>query len=143
MRIVIASDHAGVELKRQLVDHLKSAYGCEINDIGTFSRDSVDYPDCAHKAALEILDGGAERGILICGSGIGMCMTANRHKGIRAAVLRDAFDAEMCRAHNDCNIACIGARVTDFEKARELIDIWYKTPFEGGRHLRRVVKIDV
>lgn len=143
MKIAIASDHGGFELKEKLKGYLKNSLKCDIVDLGTNSAGSVDYPDFAHKSALMVSSGEAERAVLICGSGIGMCMAANRHKNVRAAVLHDPYDAEMSRLHNDANVACLGGRVTSFKKGKKLLDIWFATSFEGGRHTRRVEKIEL
>lgn len=142
MKFAIASDHAGFKLKEQVKDLLTNSFGCQVEDFGPSSDDSVDYPDYAHKLASTLEDGDLEKGILICGSGIGMAMAANRHKGVRAAVLRDVSDALMSRKHNDCNVACLGERFTSFEEAESILKVWFETPFEGGRHSRRVDKIE-
>jgi ribose 5-phosphate isomerase B len=139
--IVIASDHAGVELKAQIVVLVRSL-GQEISDLGPEDTASVDYPDFAHAIAAAVAADEAERGILICGTGIGMSLTANRHPQIRAALCHDAFTAEMARRHNDANILCIGARSTGPGVAEQMVQIFLETPFEGGRHLRRVEKIE-
>lgn len=141
MKIAIASDHAGFELKEDIKKYLKDT-DFEVEDLGTNSAESVDYPDFAHRLASKINIGEIEKGIMICGSGIGMCMTANRYENVRAVVLHDPYDAEMSRLHNNANVACLGARMTPFEKSKELIDIWLNTEFEGGRHERRVKKIE-
>lgn len=141
MRIVVASDHAGFALKGRLKDHLEQQ-GHDLIDCGSFSEEISDYPDFAKKAAGHISSGKAERGIFICGSGFGMCMAANRIKGVRAAVLRDENDARISRSHNDANVACLGQRVTGPETAIRLVDAFIATEFEGGRHAKRVAKID-
>jgi ribose 5-phosphate isomerase B len=139
--IVIASDHAGVELKAQIVA-LVEARGDEIRDLGPPDTSSVDYPDFAHALAEAVDTGEADRGILICGTGIGMSLAANRHPQIRAALCHDAFTAEMARRHNDANVLCIGARSTGPGVAEQMVSIFLDTPFEGGRHQRRVDKIE-
>jgi ribose 5-phosphate isomerase B len=139
--IVIASDHAGVELKAQIVA-LIAARGQEVRDLGPEDTESVDYPDFAHAVANAVAGGEAGRGILICGTGIGMSMAANRHPRIRAALCHDAFTAEMARRHNDCNVLCVGARSTGPGVAEQMVTIFLETPFEGGRHQRRVEKIE-
>jgi ribose 5-phosphate isomerase B len=139
--IVIASDHAGVDLKASLVDEARSA-GHEVRDLGPADAASVDYPDFAHRVAAAVASGEAERGILICGTGLGMSMTANRHRGVRAALCHDAFTAEMARRHNDANVLCLGARVTGAGVAEQIVRIFLDTPFEGGRHQRRVGLIE-
>jgi len=140
--IVIASDHAGVDLKARLIELIGEA-GHEIRDLGPADTSSVDYPDFAHAVAEAITTGEAERGILICGTGIGMSLTANHHTGIRAALCHDAFTAEMARRHNDANVLCIGARSTGPGVAKQMVPIFLETPFEGGRHQRRVEKIEI
>lgn len=139
--IVLASDHAGIDLKAE-VARLLARRGDEHRDLGPSDTDSVDYPDYAHTLAREILSGRAERGVLICGTGIGMSMTANRHAGIRAALCHDAYTAEMARRHNDANVLCMGARVLGGGVAEQIVGVFLDTPFEGGRHERRVGKIE-
>ena len=139
--IVIASDHAGVGLKTRLVELIGEA-GHEIRDLGPADTSSVDYPDFAHAVARALTSGEAERGILICGTGIGMSLAANRHTEVRAALCHDAFTAEMARRHNDANVLCIGARSTGPGVAEQIVQIFLETPFEGGRHQRRVEKIE-
>ena len=141
MRIVIASDHAGVDLKARLVELIGEA-GHDVCDLGPADTSSVDYPDFAHALAREVALGEAEQGILVCGTGIGMSLTANRHSGVRAALCHDAFTAEMARRHNDANVLCIGARSTGPGVAEQMVRIFLETPFEGGRHQRRVEKIE-
>lgn len=141
MRIVIASDHAGFPLKELIREYLEERF-VDVQDFGAFSDERSDYPDFAKKVAGAVSEGKAAYGILICGSGIGMCMSANRFKGIRAAVLRDSYDAQMSRKHNDANVACLGARITNFNLAKNLIDEFLSTSFEGGRHTNRVKKIE-
>ena len=139
--IVIASDHAGVELKARIVEILSQS-GVEVRDLGPADATSVDYPDFAHRVAHAVSAGEAERGILICGTGIGMSMAANRHPGVRAALCHDAFTAEMARLHNDANVLCIGGRTTGIGVAEQIVQLFLDTPFEGGRHQRRVEKIE-
>ena len=139
--IVIASDHAGVELKARIVEILSQS-GVEVRDLGPADATSVDYPDFAHRVAHAVSAGEAERGILICGTGIGMSMAANRHPGVRAALCHDAFTAEMARLHNDANVLCIGGRTTGIGVAEQIVQLFLDTPFEGGRHQRRVDKIE-
>lgn len=139
--IVIASDHAGVELKARLVAAARAA-GHEVADLGPAGTSSVDYPDFAHLVAAAVAAGEAERGVLICGTGIGMSMTANRHPGVRAALCHDAFTAEMARRHNDANVLCLGARVIGTGVAEQLLAVFLATGFEGGRHERRVARIE-
>jgi len=139
--IVIASDHAGFELKRHLVLRLEVS-GVRHEDLGVHDETSADYPDLAHALAAAVAGGRAERGVLVCGTGIGMSMAANRHPGIRAALCHDAFTAEMARRHNDANVLCLGARVLGTGVAEQVLEIFLATPFEGGRHARRVGKIE-
>ncbi len=139
-RIAIGSDHAAFELKEAIKKHLQSK-GIDAIDVGTHTTDSVDYPDFAEKVAGMISDGKVGEGILACGTGIGMSITANKYPGVRAAVAPTEFMAKMSRAHNDANILCLGARVVDIPVALKIVDIWLSEPFEGGRHARRVDKI--
>ena len=139
--IVVASDHAAVELKAEIV-RLLAGRGEAHEDLGPHDDASVDYPDFAHRLAAEILAGRADRGILICGTGIGMSMSANRHPGIRAALCHDAYTAEMARRHNDANVCCLGARVLGLGVALQIVEIFLSTDFEGGRHERRVHLIE-
>ena len=140
-RLTIASDHAGLPLKLALKAALE-AEGHAVADLGTHSPDSVDYPDFAALVAEAVASGAAPFGILVCGSGIGMAIAANRHPGIRAAVLHDSTEARLTRAHNDANIACFGARTIGVETALDALRTFLATPFEGGRHARRVGKIE-
>lgn len=140
-RIAIASDHAGFELKELVKDHLNSR-GVEPVDLGANSREPVDYPDYAHRLAETVLEGQARLGILICGAGLGMSMAANRHRGIRAALCHDHYTASASRRHNNANVLVMGGRILGPDLAREIVDTWLDTPFDGGRHERRVGKID-
>ena len=139
--IVVASDHAAVDLKRRVVE-LLAARDEPFTDLGPADDRSVDYSDYAHRAVTEIIAGRAERGILICGTGIGMSMAANRHPGVRAALCHDAYTAEMARRHNDANVLCLGARVLGVGVAEQVVGIFLATAFDGGRHQRRVAKIE-
>lgn len=140
--IAVGSDHAGYELKNQLMEHLKNR-GYEVKDYGTYSEASCDYPDYAKQVANAVAGGEAEKGLLVCGTGIGMSIAANKVKGIRAAVLSDKFSAEATRSHNDANILCLGARVVDYAKAEKLLDIFLDTPFSAEeKHIRRISKIE-
>tara|TARA_B100000676_G_scaffold240545_1_gene241526 strand:- start:19 stop:477 length:459 start_codon:yes stop_codon:yes gene_type:complete len=139
----IASDHAGVELKATLVAMLHDL-GMEVLDLGTDGPDSVDYPDFADALAGAMTDGRAGRGILICGTGIGIAMAANRHRNIRAATCHDTTDARLARQHNDANVLALGARTTGLEVAQDCVRVFLDTAFEGDtnpRHVRRVAKI--
>ena len=135
--IVIASDHAGYSLKEQVKKYLEGK-NIEYVDLGTNSAESVDYPEFAHKLCVEIQEGRAEKGILVCGTGIGMSMVANKHSGIRAACVSDTFSARATRMHNDANVLCFGERVVGAGLAGELVEAFLTTEYEGGRHQRRV-----
>jgi RpiB/LacA/LacB family sugar-phosphate isomerase len=139
--ILFASDHAGFELKELLAERARES-GHEVLDLGPVSEDPVDYPDFAHDLARRLAAGDGERGVLICGTGIGMSMVANRHPGVRAALCHDAFTAEMGRRHNNANVLCMGGRTTGPGVAIQMLDIFLTTPFDGGRHGRRVEKVD-
>ncbi len=139
-RLAIASDHGGFELKRLLTEHLR-ALDYEVLDLGTDGLESVDYPDFAEKLCRAILDGKAERGILVCGTGIGMSITANKFNGIYAALCTNEFMARMSREHNDSNVLCLGARVLGDEVAKGIVEVWLNTSFAGGRHTRRTDRI--
>ncbi len=141
MSWVLASDHAAVEMRQALGVWLKSQ-GEEVLDLGPDVNDSVDYPDKADDLCQTLLAGKATYGVLLCGSGIGVSMRANRYKGIRAAVVHNAQTAKLAKAHNNANVLCMGARVISIEEAQSCLDAFYKTNFEGGRHARRVDKID-
>lgn len=140
MHVAIGSDHGGYHLKqaiKTLLDEMKISY----DDVGCYSLDSVDYPDYAFPVAERVINGTADRGILICGTGIGMSMAANKVPGIRCAVVSDEFTARMSRAHNDANILAIGERVVGLGLATEIVRVWLETEFSGERHRRRVEKI--
>lgn len=139
MKIVIASDHGGFQLKEVIKTTLVTA-GYQIVDVGCHSEDSVDYPDFAEKAVSLILTNECQMGILICGTGIGMSITANRHRGIRAANCSNVYMAKMSREHNDANVLCLGARVLAVDVAVEMVRTWLDTAFCGGRHQRRIAK---
>ena len=141
MKISIGCDHAGLILKEALIAHLKSL-SYEVTDHGAFTSDSVDYPDYAHPVALDIAEQRADAGILICGSANGVCMTANKHAGIRAALCWKNEVAILARQHNDANILCLPARFISEEEGLQMTDTFLHTPFEGGRHTRRVDKIN-
>jgi ribose 5-phosphate isomerase B len=140
--IVIASDHAGADLRARVVEIVREA-GHDVHDAGPADSASVDYPDFGHEVARAVATGRAKAGILICGTGIGMSMTANRHPGVRAALCHDAFTAEMARRHNDANVLCMGARVVGLGVAEHMLKVFLETDFEGGRHKRRVDKIEI
>ena len=140
MKIAIAADHGGFELKDSMVEYIKSL-GNEVVDLGTNSADSVDYPDYAKKVCEEIQKGNSHLGILICGTGIGMSLAANKFEGIRAACVSDVYSAKMSRNHNNANVLCFGARVIGDEVAKLIIKTFLENEFEAGRHQRRVDKI--
>ena len=135
--IAIGCDHGGLALKGEIINHLKEL-NYEFNDMGTYDEKSVDYPDIAKKVCAEIIENRASLGILVCGTGIGMSMAANKYDGIRAAVCGDTFSARMTRMHNDANMLCIGARVTGVGLAKDILDAFLDAEFEGGRHQIRV-----
>ena len=139
--IAIAADHGGLALKRSLTQNLREN-GSDVLDLGTGDEASVDYPDYAAKVVEAISDGRAKRGILLCGSGIGMSIAANRHSGIRAALVHDVETAKLCRQHNDANVLVMGGRLIDAETAIACLDAFLGTPFEGGRHQRRINKLN-
>lgn len=137
MHIAIGCDHGGFELKRAIVPLIEQA-GHTIVDLGSFSEESVDYPEFADRVCTAIGEGRCERGILICGTGIGMSIAANRYRHIRAALCHEAFTARMSREHNDANVLCLGARVLGSALAQDIVGVWLTTEFAGGRHLRRI-----
>lgn len=141
MRLAFGSDHAGLRLK----DHLKgfaASQGHATEDLGTHAADSVDYPDFAAAVCLRLLEGGADRGVLVCGSGVGMSMAANRFRGIRAVLCNDLYVARFSRLHNDANVLCLPGRLIGEGLAEEILRVWLETAYEGGRHQRRVEKLD-
>jgi ribose 5-phosphate isomerase B len=141
MRIALGADHAGFDLKEHLSAFLR-ALGHEVEDLGTFDRQSTDYPDWAARVAARVADGGAERGLLVCGTGVGMAIAANRRRGVRAAPCNDLFTVRLARAHNDANVLALGARIVAPALAEAILALFLETPFEGGRHSRRVDKLD-
>lgn len=141
-RIPIAADHAGFELKRKLVETMREL-GYEPQDMGAYSPEPSDYPDLAHPVAKAVADGQAQRGVLLCGSGIGMDIVANRYPGVRAALVWDPQIAEMSRKHNDANVLVLPARFISESTGVEILKRWLTTGFERGRHERRVTKIDL
>jgi ribose 5-phosphate isomerase B len=141
MKVAVGCDHAGIALKEAVIREL-SARDLEVVDCGTDDTSSVDYPDFAAKVAGLVSRGEVDRGVLMCGTGIGMSMTANRFRGVRAAVVYDDFTTEMSRRHNDANVLCLGGRVLDPSVSARLLRMWLETPFEGGRHAKRVAKVD-
>ena len=138
--IAIGCDHAAPALKRVLADALRAA-GYPVLDMGTHDEGRVDYPDIAHEVCAAVLDGRAQRGVLLCGSGVGMSMAANRHDGIRCALVGDAATARLCREHNDANVLAMGARLIVVALALEILRVFLASPVEGGRHVRRLEKL--
>jgi len=138
--IAIASDHAGVELKGALKAELE-AMGRRVLDLGTHGPESVDYPAFADALAEALRDGRAARGVLVCGTGIGISIAANRHRHVRAALCHDSASARLARAHNDANVLALGARLTGVETAKDCVHAFFDTAFEGGRHARRVAML--
>jgi ribose 5-phosphate isomerase B len=141
MKIAIASDHAGIDLKTLIIQLLKKL-GHEVADFGVHNRDSVDYPDFGGPVAEQVSEGKVDRGVLICGTGVGMSIVANKFSRVRAALCGDPLTAKVSRLHNDANILVLGQRVLDDDKAIEITKIWFETGFEGGRHERRLNKIN-
>ncbi|WP_417621433.1 ribose 5-phosphate isomerase B [Parasphingorhabdus sp.] len=140
MRVAIASDHAAIEMKAALVQWLQDA-GHEVSDLGPMTTDSVDYPDYGYKLADEVASGRAERGVALCGSGIGISMAVNRNRACRCALVSEGLSARLSREHNDANIIAMGARLVGIEIAKDCLDVFLKTPFGGDRHQRRVDKL--
>ena len=141
MNIIIGNDHAAIDLKKDIISHLADMDNINATDCGAQDKQSLDYPDCAQNVCNKILSGAFEKGILLCGTGAGMCITANKIKGIRAVVCSDPYTAKLARAHNDANVLCIGARVVGNALAKIIVDAFLAEPFEGGRHAARVAKI--
>ena len=140
-KIGLASDHGGFDLKESVIAHLLNT-GWEVDDLGPHSGDSVDYPDYGIKLAEAVAEKKVDRGIVICGTGIGMSIVVNRYPGIRGTLCSDLFTAKLCREHNDSNILIMGGRVIGKGLAAEIVNTWLNTPFEGGRHQRRLDKIN-
>ena len=141
MNITIGSDHGAVDLKEEVKMVLHEFSDIQVTDVGTFGKESVDYPDIAEKVCADIVSGKADRGIVLCGTGIGISIAANKINGIRAALCTDVYSAIMSRKHNDANVLAMGGRVTGIGPAGEIVRAWIRTAFEGGRHARRVDKI--
>lgn len=137
MRIAVGSDHGGLELKEHVISLLNDI-DVDIIDVGCHSMDSVDYPDFADEVCSKVINNECERGILICGTGIGMSIAANRYQGIRAALCHEAYTARMSREHNNANVLCLGGRVIGLEVALDIVRMWIRTEFAGGRHQRRL-----
>ncbi len=140
MTIPIGSDHAGFEYKEKVIDHLKEL-GHIVEDFGTYSAESTDYADFAHPVAQSIENGQYDKGIVICGSGQGVCMTVNKHKGVRGALVWNSDIAQLARQHNNANVLCLPARFISVQQALHFVDLFLNTAFEGGRHERRIDKI--
>lgn len=141
MRIAVGSDHAGFELKTKVKAHL-GELGHEVVDFGTEGTERTDYPIYAHRVGRAVVDGNVERGIVMCGSGIGVSIAANKVRGVRAALVWDEETARLSRAHNDSNVLALGGRTMDHELSLRLVDIWLETAFDGGRHVRRVEMVE-
>ena len=141
MTITIGSDHGAVELKEEVKKVLAEFDGVEVKDVGTFGKESVDYPDIAEKVCADVVSGESERGIVLCGTGLGISIAANKIKGIRCALCNDVYSAKKSREHNNANVLAMGGRVLGFGPAGEIVRAWLTTEFEGGRHERRVNKI--
>lgn len=139
--VAVGADHGGFELKQQLLGWLRE-WSVEVIDTGTNGLQSVDYPDFAGRVVEQVRSGRARLGVLVCGTGIGMSIAANRHRGIRAALCHSSYTARMARAHNDANVLCLGGRVSGPGEAREILRVFLQTDFSGGRHERRLAKID-
>ena len=143
MRIIIASDHGGLRLKNDLVKLLEKG-GHDVEDIGTQSEASCDYPDFAHAVAKSVVSGKSERGVLVCGTGVGMSIAANRHAGVRAVLCSDVYTAKLSRSHNDSNVLCIGERVLGSGLAWEIVSAWLSEPASSDeRHVKRRAKIEL
>ncbi len=142
MKIALAADHGGFEMKNKIAQYLKSK-NFDVVDLGTNSADSVDYPDFAQKVVQKLLKGEADLGILVCGTGIGISIAANRHKGIRAALLYDDYVAKVAKEHNNANVLCFGGRTMKIDDVLKRIDIFLDAKYEGGRHDRRLCKLDI
>lgn len=140
-KVALGADHAGVALKDELADHLR-ARGIEVLDLGTHGTDRVDYPDFGAAVGRAVASGDAALGVAVCGSGLGICMAANKVPGVRAATVHDVTSARLTRAHNDANVICLGERLTGPEVAKDAVDAFLDAEFEGGRHAGRVAKLD-
>ncbi len=141
MKITIGCDHGALQLKDEVKKVLAEMEDIEVNDVGTFTEESVDYPDIAEKVCADVTSGAADRGIVLCGTGLGISIAANKIKGIRAALCHDVFSARMSRQHNDANVLAMGGRVIGYGPAGEIVRVWVREEFLGGRHERRVAKM--
>jgi ribose 5-phosphate isomerase B len=142
MKLALAADHGGFQLKEQIKEYLGDRKDLEIIDLGTYSDESVDYPNYGKACGEAVVSGKADRGIVFCGTGIGISIAANKVKGIRCALVTNVFMAEMSRKHNDANVLALGGRVLSREEAETIVEVWLTTEFEGGRHQRRVDLLD-
>lgn len=140
MRIAVGTDHRGFALRSKVIELLQRL-GHEVEDMGTYTPDAVDYPDIAAQVAGKVARGEAERGILVCGTGLGMCIAANKFSGVRASPCHDDLTAELSRRHNDANVLCLSADLLGERLIDRMIEIWLSAPFDGGRHARRIQKI--
>ena len=141
MKIAIGNDHAAIQLKQEIIDHLKSKDGIEISDFGATDNQNLDYPEYAWRVSKAVVDQICDIGILLCGTGVGMSIAANKVRGIRAVVCSDTYSAQLSRTHNDANILCLGARVVGSELAKAIVHTFLEAKFEGGRHQTRVEQI--
>ncbi len=142
MKVILGADHGGFDLKETFRAHLDGLPQYTVTDVGVYDRTSADYPQVAHEVAQAVARGEFNRGVLICGTGLGMSIVANRYKGVRAALCHNLYTARMCRLHNNANILAVGGRVTGEGLALEMLDLFLDTPFEGGRHERRLNQVD-
>jgi ribose 5-phosphate isomerase B len=142
MKLVIGNDHTAVHLKEVILHHVQDTYGCEVINVGTDSSQRCNYPEYGLKAALMVADGSADAGILICGTGVGISLAANKVKGIRCAVCSEPYSAKLSKQHNNTNMLAFGARVVGDELAKMIVDAWMQAEFEGGRHEERIAMID-
>jgi len=140
MRIAVGTDHRGYQIRSKVIE-LVERLGHEVEDVGTFSSEAVDYPDIAAQVSRKVSQGEADRGILVCGTGLGMCIAANKVRGIRAAACHDDLTAEMSRRHSDANVLCLSADLLGERLINRMIELWLSTPFEGGRHAQRIEKM--
>jgi len=140
MRIAVGSDHRGLELRARIIQYL-TQLGHTVQDVGAFSTESVDYPDIASAVARQVSQGECDRGVLVCGTGIGMSIAANKYAGVRATTCGDEATAEICRRHNDVNVLCLSGNPSAPGLVERMLSIWLETPFDGGRHARRLEKI--
>jgi ribose 5-phosphate isomerase B len=143
MKVALGSDHAGFEVKEKLKTYLSNKLFLDVIDLGASSNESVDYPKYGHKVGLEVSSGRVDKGIVICGSGIGISIAANKVKGIRAALCTSKEHSEMSRKHNDANVLALGARMNTYDDICEIVEVWFNTSFEGERHLKRIKLLEL